>query len=134
MIEQTCLDNLIKLKDWLLENRKLVENHLDFADYCYGLGQKDVLPTDTKYIVDTSVRHSSKITCCPLGWAAYSQLFEIRGKENYYSFIKANFPNLNQLEHLYLFYSTHTNDFDNMIKRFNYIIDNGQAPLDFKVY
>lgn len=150
LLEQKYVGNLIKLRDWLLANREIVQNHLDFGGFIDTdvSGLNDVRHSrlyNALYDLEFSDGKNEKIplsyfksnecrtNCCLVGWAGISKLFEHQPSDNWCDFTERNFGVVYDDGFIgsYLFGSSHQPILDDAIERINYVITNRTLPHTF---
>lgn len=131
LLTKKYITNLIKLRDWLIINRQLVENHLDFKHYI-DTPLTWLEPCDLKDDFIDGITEDCGTVYCAVGWAAVSNLFPRLDLE-WDLFVERYFgvDVSDSSTGEYLFGNFHPPDFDLMIERFDYVITNRIAPPEF---
>lgn len=149
MLDQKYIDNLIKLRDWLLENKDVVQKHLDFKTFIetnpteelqshsnlslalfdleHGLGKDIHIP-----LLYFKSEHCNT-TCCLAGWAGISRLFDSEDDDTWIDFLYRNFGVVHDDYNIgnYIFGGHHLPILDDAIERINYVIQNSTHPEDY---
>jgi hypothetical protein len=132
MLEQKYVDNLIKLRDWLLANREVVKAHLNFNYYVKKSTESCLDPGDIKDDFIKNITGDCNTVCCAIGWAAISNLFPRESTGDWDDFALQNFGlSVDCDTGGYLFGIHNPPHFDLMIERFDYVIANRIAPEEY---